>query len=60
MSDKVVPNPGSDEAIKLGCTCPALDNEHGRGFPYGGEICFYRNMECKLHYIKEPKDNPED
>jgi len=25
------PNPGSDEAIKLGCKCPVLDNEHGAG-----------------------------
>ena len=25
------PNPGSDEALALGCTCPALDNAHGAG-----------------------------
>jgi len=24
-------NPGSDKAIELGCTCPVLDNNHGRG-----------------------------
>ena len=24
------PTPGSDAAIKLGCTCPVLDNGHGR------------------------------
>ena len=34
-------NPGSDEAIEHGCTCPVLDNGHGsdvigdtRGFIY--------------------------
>ena len=26
-----LPNPGSDEAIALGCICPVLDNGHGRG-----------------------------
>jgi len=25
------PNPGSPEAIKKGCTCPVLDNGHGKG-----------------------------
>lgn len=25
-----IPNPGSDAAIKMGCTCPVLDNAHGR------------------------------
>lgn len=24
------PNPGSDEAIEIGCECPVLDNAHGR------------------------------
>jgi hypothetical protein len=27
------PNPGSDEAVKLGCTCPVEDNKHGDGVP---------------------------
>ena len=26
-----LPNPGSDEAIALGCICPVRDNGHGRG-----------------------------
>jgi hypothetical protein len=26
------PNPGSDEALALGCTCPVLDNGHGQGY----------------------------
>ena len=28
------PNPGSDEAIKLGCKCPVMDNNHGKRAPY--------------------------
>ena len=37
MSDETVhqcpyvPNPGSDEAIGIGCICAVLDNNHGRG-----------------------------
>ena len=27
-----VPSPGSDEAIEQGCTCPVMDNGHGRGY----------------------------
>lgn len=26
-----IPNPGSNEAIDLGCTCPVLDNCRGKG-----------------------------
>lgn len=29
------PNPGSVEAGKRGCTCPVLDNHHGRGIVGG-------------------------
>lgn len=41
------PNPGSDEAIKSGCLCPILDNNHGQGF--GDPQLFYINEECPLH-----------
>ncbi len=27
------PNPGSDEALALGCRCPVLDNGRGRAGP---------------------------
>ena len=27
-----VPAPGSDAAIKAGCTCPVMANAHGEGF----------------------------
>ena len=45
-----LPNPGSDEALEMGCTCVVLDNNHGRGVVrYGGEVMFVYNMDCPLH-----------
>ena len=29
-----VPNPGSDGALAAGCSCPVLDNGHGRCAPW--------------------------
>lgn len=48
------PNPGSNEAIAAGCTCPVLDNGHGRG-AYGGakldngKPIFWIMQDCPLH-----------
>ena len=28
------PNPGSDAAVKAGCTCAVMDNNHGKWPPY--------------------------
>jgi hypothetical protein len=28
---KVIPNPGSPEAVKQGCTCARMDNANGKG-----------------------------
>lgn len=50
MSEK--PNPGSDAAIALGCTCPVIDNHYGRGVPYRGPnygASFWRADNCPLH-----------
>ena len=47
-----LPNPGSDAALDLGCTCPVLDNAHGRGIgkdPKTGETLFWYTADCKLH-----------
>lgn len=44
--DDDVPNPGSDEAVEQGCTCPVLDNNHGRGNRFGS---FTIRMDCPLH-----------
>ena len=47
MSKK--PNPGSDEAIALGCTCPVLDNGHGHGY-WGQPGIFVYTRGCPLHW----------
>ena len=39
-----LPNPGSDEAIALGCICPVLDNNHGRG-----PGPFWQVASCPVH-----------
>lgn len=38
------PNPGSDAAHAAGCSCPVLDNGHGRG-----DGPFWIDMDCPLH-----------
>lgn len=46
-----IPNPGSDAAIDQGCTCPVLDNEHGRGaYMADGAPVFYINENCLVHH----------
>jgi len=52
--EKNLPNPGSDEAIRMGCTCPIMDNAHGEGFPWpdgkgGMKTEFWINEECPIH-----------
>lgn len=43
-----LPNPGSKEALDMGCECPILDNSHGRGY-LGMEGVYVYNLECPLH-----------
>lgn len=47
------PNPGSAEAIKKGCRCPVLDNNYGRGVPWGGEgaFMFWYTADCPVHTV---------
>ena len=47
-------NPGSDEAIAAGCTCPIMDNGRGRGYLGGvqddtGQTVFVIAGDCPLH-----------
>lgn len=42
-----IPNPGSDEAVKLGCNCPRMDNSYGRG--YMGGTDFIYTVGCPVH-----------
>ncbi len=44
------PNPGSDEAVKIGCLCPVIDNHYGHGYQ-GEEGVFVYNSECPIHTI---------
>jgi hypothetical protein len=58
MSDKTKdpaaesPPPGSDEAIKLGCTCAVLDNAHGKGYMSIPGIYVF-SEGCPLHWPGE-------
>lgn len=60
---KKLPNPGTKEALDLGCTCPIMDNAHGKGIPLPnkkGEIeyCFWYSGDCPVHvYRKETGGN---
>jgi hypothetical protein len=45
-------NPGSLEAIELGCLCPILDNAHGAGSGYvgnDGQPLFWIEEGCPIH-----------
>jgi len=47
------PNPGSDEAIEQGCTCPVYDNARGKGIMGEERFGFWLNKYCPLHGEKE-------
>ena len=50
-------NPGSDEAIKAGCSCPIMDNRYGGGTYYVGskEPAFWYDSECRYHKGNDDK-----
>lgn len=48
--------PGSDQAIADGCTCPVLDNAHGKGCGYvsqDGDPLFIVSHACPIHWSAE-------
>ena len=47
----IKPAPGSDEAIAAGCTCPVLDNAHGKGY-MGIPDVFVFTVGCPVHNPK--------
>ena len=57
MADEKPPAPGSDAAIALGCTCPVLDNGHGRGY-MGQKGIYIYNLACPVHKASWPKEKP--
>lgn len=54
MKLPTTPNPGSDEAIRLGCTCPVMDNGHGKGY-MGQKNIFVMSGGCSIHGSKNEK-----
>jgi hypothetical protein len=44
-------NPGSPDAVARGCTCPAAENNFGRGRSKNGvvEPTFTADSYCKIH-----------
>ena len=59
--EEAIPFPGSEEAQDLGCTCPVMDNEYGKGY-MGMEGVFVYSTTCPLHgeYLKEIADDKEE
>ena len=50
------PNPGSDEALDEGCTCPVMDNRYGDGArvdPKTGKVMFWYTEGCPVHSVRE-------
>ena len=45
------PAPGSKEAIKMGCTCPATYNSHGWGSLAHGKGKYIISLDCPIHAI---------
>ena len=56
-----IPNAGSDEAFDLGCTCPIMDNEYGKGY-MGMEGVFIHTEGCPIHVesLKQPTNDKDD
>ena len=51
VEDLTIPDPGTQEAIAMGCTCPVEDNNHGKGYTTGpdGEVLFVYSHDCPVH-----------
>lgn len=55
-----VPRPGSMDAQMRGCTCPIIDNGHGRGYRGQPDI-FVITADCPVHFPPSPSagDKPD-
>lgn len=53
MTDRKKPekvgNPGSPEAVAMGCECPAIGNHHGAGVEMGGDLFWWISSQCPMH-----------
>jgi len=52
-------NPGSQEAIDRGCTCPIMDNRWGKGWGVDedGMPIFVIQDDCPLHNLPSVKED---
>lgn len=53
-----VSNPGSDAAVRQGCTCARMDNSYGKGYRHyedGRPPVFAITDDCPLHSAKAVK-----
>lgn len=48
------PNPGSDEALALGCRCAVLDNNHGKWPPRPPH--WFVTLGCPVHAPGSPPE----
>lgn len=63
LNNKMKFNPGSDEAVKEGCTCAVMDNNYGSGSGWlddNGDPAFWVTEDCPVHYHKATKIEPKD
>lgn len=47
-------NPGSPEAVAVGCTCPVIDNRRGKGAYLDADDTplFWYSPECPVHVAR--------
>lgn len=55
MTPDRTPNPGSRAALKAGCRCAVLDNNHGEHAPWPPDG-WWINTECPVH--GHPQEQP--
>lgn len=57
MTTNDAPPPGSEQAYAVGCTCPILDNAHGRGvYLLDGQPQYWIAEDCPLHGREQQED----
>lgn len=57
----MIETPGSPGAILKGCTCPTLDNAHGKGVNFGDtEPLFWIDGLCPLHGVNHIEEDREE
>lgn len=59
-TSNAVPNPGSDEAIMRGCTCPPRENSRGKGCWGSDGTLFVYTSDCPLHFPPAPPSTQRD